>query len=665
MIFERSIEELLEFDYDLLKSYLLQVMEAACKKILANDEIKHKLIDNPKRYNFIWLAQEQNDYIIPSLLEGNGLNILANTTEVVDKLNGIITSGQEYLTDLFKNSEFIALVLNHHQSLSYLYSEITSEAAYNFVEHLIDMKTDIKLLTEIICLVNKQAQIKIVETLNLPDEIFWDLVINMNPKASDILMKNNSVGKHLNDFNLTRLDALFKQEIFLPSDIIEDKKFMKSFTTMLDVKAFRILMINLEKANDVDLIEQKRKSFYEIMIDSYDEENQMLSIFNELYLSLKNLLNTSTVNLGFVYNSLVNVIPNKLDSEYLYTLDLLISEINNINPESLLSFFQKLSNLELTNMIIDYHFEDVYFNVLKDIEILFKFYESGGLSLNEEDYKLYNAILHLDKLSYLEKIKLHEKMKSYDFKEKFYDDVRNAKNMSYQMINDSILNAERVKKYKNEELSKGYGVDVYVLEGEPFSALVKSFGVSKSQVLKTHFVINNSPYGSFSLDGSDKLETYNNPRDYYNILYDGMSPEQIIHTFSVDSFTSRPSKYDNNFTDRFNEILTPSSLINNSDYYNEILIRQASLARPLEIDERIPVPKIVSLYCYDEITENDIESARNLGIGITLVLTRNYSKKTNIDRINMFDTITLGNSNNVLKNNYLNNIQQDAMYGRR
>lgn len=665
MIFERSIKELLELDYDLLKSYLLQVNEETCKKILANDEIKHKLIDTLKRHNFVWLAQEDNNYLIPYLLEGNGLKILANTTEIVDKLNGIITSGQDYVIVLFKNPEFVKLVLNYEDSLKYVFSGIISEGAYYFVRELINLKVDDKLLSNVICSVNKNAQIMIIKNLNVPNTIFWDLIISMKPEASEILMQSNSVGKNLNDLSLGRLSSLFEQEISLPLDIIQDRSFLNNITTMVDTKSFRILMNNLCKANDSDLIEKLRKKHYEKTIESYDDQNNMLSLFSEAYVKLKQILGNSRISFFNIYNCLEKVFSNLLDSDYLYDLVSRIKDFEIVNSETILAFFQKLSNLELTNMIIDYHFEDVYFNVLKDIEILCNFYEIGGIILSEEEYKLYNSILHLDELSYSEKIKLHEKMKSYNFKEKFYDDIRNAKNKSYQMINQEILNEEKLKRFQNEELSNRYGVKVYVLDGQPFKALVKSFNEGKTFALETQFVHNYSLYGSFSLDGSDKLKTFKDPRQYYNFLYEGINEEQVIHTFSVDSFSSRPIKYDNNLTNRFNEILTPEALLTNSNDYNEILIRQASESKPLEIDGRIPVPKMIALYCYDEITSYDVETAKALGVGIVLILTRNYSKRANSGGISMFDTMTMGTSSDILENNYLNGMSQDAMYGRR
>ena len=60
-----------------------------------------------------------------------------------------------------------------------------------------------------------------------------------------------------------------------------------------------------------------------------------------------------------------------------------------------------------------------------------------------------------------------------------------------------------------------------------------------------------------------------------------------------------------------------------------------------ELEEQLEAPKPFAIYCYDELSYNDIESAKALGLGIILVNTRSYS----IDRnqgISQFDTMTFG-----------------------
>lgn len=658
MIFERSIEDLLKLDYDSLKGYLIIIPEEDCKEILANDEIKYKLINSPTRHNFVWLAQERNSYIIPALLDGKGMELLGRTRELSDKINGIITSGNSYLKELFKNIDFVKLVFNQFKDLGYLFTSIEPEDALIFVKSLKSLNLPNEELANVILSLNEKSQILIVNNIDLPTELFWIFVINMHPKAAEALLHKNSIGKHLDNLTVTSLKKLFENAVFLPCNIVEDPYFTKAITSMLDAKVYRMLMLDLELSNDVDAIEKRRESFYDEKMKDYNSKYGILNCFYELYKKFGILLNFfKDDNLPIKY--VEDLITNKFDLNYIHDMYFEVSKIR--TPEALLNYFQALSNFEMTNMIIDYHFKDVYFNVLKDIEILCNFNETGGKSLSDEDLELYKSILHLDELSYEDKIKLHEKMKSYNFGEKFYDDIRNAKNLSYQMINDSILNKERLKKYRNEELSTKAGVDIYLLDGDPFKVLVKTFGNKYEALKRENFKY--SQISSFSVDGSDKLQTFYDPRTSYNVVYDSLKEEQVIHTFPVDSFTSRSSNYAKT-TSRLNEILTPDELVRKSPNYNEVLIRQASPKAPTEYDEKISPPEMIALYCYDEITELDIESAKNLGIGIVLVITKKYEKKDKGNRIGMFDTMAIA-GDEILDYNYLTDMDQNAMYGRR
>lgn len=660
MIFERSIEQLLELDYDSLKSYLLMISEDECKRILSNDEIKYKLINSPTRHKFIWLAQERNDYIIPTLLEGKGIELFGRTIELSDKINGIITSGNSYLKELFKNIDFVKLVFKHFKDLGHLFTSIESEVALILVKNLKSLNLSNEELVNVVLSLNEKAQALIVDNMELPNEMFWSLVINMRPKASEALLHKNSIGKHLDDLTVTSLKKLFENAAFLPLNIVEDLDFINILTSMLDAKVYRMLMLDLELSNDIDAIEKKRESFYDEKMKDYNSKYGMLNCFYELYKKFGILLEFfKDDNLSIKY--VEDLITNKFDLNYFHDMYFDVSKIK--TPEALLNYFQAQSNFEITNMIIDYHFKDVYFNVLKDIEILCNFNETGGKSLSDEDLELYKSILHLDELSYEDKIKLHEKMKSYNFIEKFYDDIRNAKNLSYQMINESILNKERLKKYRNEELSAKVGVDIYLLDGDPFKVLVKSFG-NKYTSLERNSFKSYSHISSFSLDGSDKLETFYDPKTSYNVVYDSLKEEQVIHTFPVDSFTSRPSANYTKATQRLNQILTPDELVIKSLNYNEVLIRQAVPNSPTEYDEKITPPEMIALYCYDEITDLDIESAKNLEIGIVLVITRNYEKKVNNNQIGMLDTMSLGGEE-LLDYNYLTQMNQNAGHGRR
>lgn len=88
-------------------------------------------------------------------------------------------------------------------------------------------------------------------------------------------------------------------------------------------------------------------------------------------------------------------------------------------------------------------------------------------------------------------------------------------------------------------------------------------------------------------------------------------------------------------------------------------LAQKNVSKPNDMDDRLPFPKPFAIYCYDEIGPNDIESAKNLGIGIVVVNTKKYNIETNNSQISMFDTMSSGRYNNDLK--YVNNKSQAVL----
>ena len=95
-------------------------------------------------------------------------------------------------------------------------------------------------------------------------------------------------------------------------------------------------------------------------------------------------------------------------------------------------------------MIIDYHFEDIYYNFLIDLKELSNFQQTKGKTLNDGDIKIYNNLLNLDNLSYNEKLTLFEQLKTKNPLEKYYDDFRTAKNKAYSMVKEQMLNFDNM-----------------------------------------------------------------------------------------------------------------------------------------------------------------------------------------------------------------------------
>ena len=105
-----DIEILLNFNYEHLKNYLLNLSVDERKKVLSDDRIKNKLINSDYKYDFVFLSQEESDIVL-YLLNGNGVNLLKESLNCDINLNSILTSTKEYVNKLFNNDEFVSLVI--------------------------------------------------------------------------------------------------------------------------------------------------------------------------------------------------------------------------------------------------------------------------------------------------------------------------------------------------------------------------------------------------------------------------------------------------------------------------------------------------------------------------------------------------------------------------
>lgn len=153
--------------------------------------------------------------------------------------------------------------------------------------------------------------------------------------------------------------------------------------------------------------------------------------------------------------------------------------------------------------------------------------------------------------------------------------------------------------------------------------------------------------GSFSIDASNKLNTFKDPRSNYNLIFNGFNVDQVVHMFPVDSFSGY--EREKQATDRIIELLTPEEFTGRSRNYNEVIISQKNEIKPSDMDNRLPLPKPFAIYCYDEIGPNDIESAKKLGIGIVVVNTKKYNVEKKDSQISMFETMSLVKNNEDFK----------------
>ena len=647
----KDIDYFLNLDYDQLVKYLLTAPTEEKKLILKNQEIKRKLICPENRHEFSWLAQENSKDIIPYLLDGEGIEILKESEYLIDKMNAILTSNAIYVDTIVNFKAFQKIIFDNFDELKDYLNVLTPVSGQYLIKTA--EKQNFNLI-ELISKFSQQTQTEVLKTQELSNEDYWKMISYAYEETASMLLEEKSVGKSLTNIRLPIIEAIASKDIKLPYQIIEEPEFIKRISEITDVKTYRFLISDLEKSNDVEKLEKAREKYYENQINSFNKKSGMFKVYETLY---EKLASMEEINPFSLMQTAREIFKDASDGEIFN----LLNQINKVNLESGLNgikeFLKEKSNVMLGNMIIDSHFKDYYLNVLKDVKQLCNFDALGGNALSSDKIEIYKKIIEINNLSYEEKLELNTKLGKKNYVEEFYDDVRNSRNKMYSLIREEILNEDKISKYLDKEETNKFGVNIYRLEGEPFFALVKSFSIDKAFELSSGDIHSYKDSGSFSIDASNKLNTFHSPKDNYNLIFNNFNIDQVVHMFPVDSFSGYTRG--ENATDRVIELLTPKEFTGRSKDYNEVIIAQKNVSKPSDMDDRLPLPKPFAIYCYDEIGPNDIESAKNLGIGIVVVNTKKYNIETNNSQISMFDTMSSGRYNNDLK--YVNNKSQAVL----
>ncbi len=648
------VEDYLAMDYDTLKEYIYKNPDTP---LLKESSIKKKLIDSPRKYDFIWFVQDANGAILASLLDEEGIHILQSSTDVVDKLNAIITC-ETSCHFAFQSDIFCEMVLLNWYGLDTPFHSLNEKEAISFLQYL-DRNYPKKVL-DLFPKLSAKTQVEILKTINFSLDRIGSFLRTGRKEAIEYILTNDFRIHTLSDFSFSELYTLATKKVAIPFSLFHQKSFIEKISTIGNVKDYRYLLNALSASNDVSEIELARKEYYERQFSSYDKEEQMLKLHLTWYQEISNRMESGEEFFSFLDANLVPFYG--MGSEEFSIRNKIFSFYSNKDKEGLKNFFRQESRLQITNMVIDYHFAEIPYNFFLDLRELVHFQEGEGRTLLQEEIDAYSKLLSLDDLSYEEVMKIHAHLKEYDMIEKYYDHFRSAKDKQASLIEEAMLTESSVQKYKNEILSAQAGVPVYVLDGDEFYAFVKSSHTSKNMPLDSNYRTYSGDGGSYSLDGSNKLKTFKDPREIYNFIYKSIPKSQIVHTYPADSYSLYKRDLDTS-TKRIYELLTPKELVGKSNSYNEILVAVPNPSKPQdELQASLEAPELLGIYCYDTITDNDIISAKNMGIGIVLVKTKNYQIDTS-NRMRLMDTHLNGGSQS--KYDYLQSIHENDMESRR
>lgn len=573
-------------------------------------DIKNDIINNDSRHEITWFCQDKSvtSEMIYNLLDDEGINILNNTRDKLSRVNEIISCGKD-ISNLFDNEVFLSLLIE----LDNYYFYFKEDEALKFIKYCINNKKEI--VVRAFNKLNENAQIYVISNCDM-SEFYYDLLVGSKLGCSKIIVDKIS---SLENYKYDDLFDIFEKDMVIPNRLLS-MSFINKISTIYNVKAYRSLVNELGKNNDISNIEILRRKYYDYFLDNCSD------IYNNILSEVKSGGDISIVlnkyfNCFGGYDSFLNNGFFDIDEKLKKSLNYITSEI-----------------------VVDYLFQDNAYNVFLDINELLKFSTSVDF-LSEDDKKIYSDIVSLDDISVFDNKKILDNLKNKNMAHKFYDDFRLARSKMVELFNSSVLNSDNIYEYENKELSNKYGVPVYEMNGNEFYVLVKAIEKRKDSILNPNDLYAYCDGSSFSIDGGNKLSTFLDTNMYYNLAYNRIPDNQLVHVFEVDSFSNyyrnknNNLPYDRNGTDRINRLFTPKEIVDVSSSYNELIISQPNRMND-EFNSKLKQPVPFAIYCYDDISDHDILSSKATGLGIILVNTKKYD----IDKFGRVSLHSLDNS---------------------
>ena len=572
---------------------------------------KQEILNEYTKQQFIDFLRNDNNSQILELLNQEGISILKNSHLKEEKIKLILTYSK-YKNELLQNIDFIDLIISSNINKYYaLLKDLDNKTYETILNRCIQLNIDDNTLSRLFTIFSNEFKLYVIERKLLEKNIIIKVFNKShNPQIVEKILNTYDIDLTNESVNVSLLFEKAKKHYFKEKSInikqhLITKELAKRLYKEFDIFKLRKVLNDAQYSVNIDVLNEYVKSEEEKHI--YEESltfpyNEMFDCYKENKIDEFNLL-CKKYN---VNSSDITINMNKYG-------------IRNNSLEEVFNNLKKLSDRNISNYIIDYHFEENYHNIILDITELLEYNYDGNITISKDKLDLYEKIMNIDYFTKEEKIELHETLKKYNIKEMFYDDMRYARDMVSESIKEYSLTKESLEEFKDVKLSKEYGVDVYNMDGKPFFALIKT----------GRKITNKYPVGhSFSLVGTNAMAVFGNKSYGETYVYDSkdLTKEQIVHVFPYDSYTRyKPFEEIEEASMRVNVLMTPQKLTTYSSSYNELLVLERGNDETY-MDEYIPRLKQIALYCIDEITENDIQIAKQNNVGIVLIDSSKYQE---------------------------------------
>ena len=234
-----------------------------------------------------------------------------------------------------------------------------------------------------------------------------DLIVNILNKTH----KPKIVQKILNTYNIDLLNrklnviSLFEKgkKAFLKNSIdktnelitIQPNLITKELAERLwnecDIFKLRKVLNDAQYVTSIDVLNEYIKSQEEKIINE-SRDKTLTYPYNEIYKSYINYKEEPTEEIRIKLDSLYKQ-HNIKKSDIEININSLTDEINNNTSIEIFNNLKILSDRNISNYIIDYHFEENYHNVILDINELLQYCYDGNITLSKDKIELYEKIV--------------------------------------------------------------------------------------------------------------------------------------------------------------------------------------------------------------------------------------------------------------------------------
>ena len=595
-----------------------------------DSNIKKDII-NLSKGDFIDFLSNDNSEDIIQVFDDEGVNYLKQYNDIEGRI-AYILSWSKYANQLFYNKSFLDLFLSTDISSYYAtLSVLNSDVCDLIINRCVELNKDIDYISKLMSYFSKEYKLKFIDRTDYPNDLIYEMFKRNTELLGKKILEKYNIDLLSHDISIRRVVAAGKELAFkdmakrnevsytsgdvatfyLSSDLL-NKGVAEHLWNNLNVYEYRFLINDTYFCGDPYVLNKYAKVKEEELISSIG--------YVEPYKSIMDMI-TKLYNLDVNSNEYYDIFRKLCKEMHIFGNEYFVLRrfLADGEYDKTIELINKLLNEKKSDYIIDYHFEENYYNIMYDLRELLDFYYAGNISIPEDRLYLYQQIANIDNLSGQEKIELHNMLKNYNMIEVFYDDMAFARKKVREALKDYAMVKDELESYRDEKLSQEYGVDVYNIEDNPFFAIVKS-GIRAEDKL---------PVGhSYSLVGNGCISVFGNVNDSDTFVYDSsdLNSEQVVHIFPRDSFTMyRPFSFTDKATTRVEQLIMPDEMLYKSKVYNEILILEQGREHT-DIDSRIPKLKRIALYCVDQITAKDVEMAKMHDVGIMLINSKKFNK---------------------------------------